>query len=224
MSFAKLEMVKCACTHEFEALLYNSIIVEENPELKDALLCGEINIVQCPKCKNVFYAEQFLLYQELDKELIAFVYPISFATKAETLFINTQKIFEEIVSSIIDNSKINYEPVVIFGINSLVDIVQLDNNISDEVEILRYYALEMPISLVEISNAYSRKNGVVPLLPIKGLKDELQRTRVINGIKELLSINPNLENYRKTLEKIELNKNWNFDENKVIKKIKGAKK
>ena len=217
MSFAKLESVKCGCGHEFEVELLNSISVGENPELKDALLCGEINIVQCPSCKCIFYAEQFILYQEAQRELVAFVYPEGFKDNAQTLKENMRNTFAQAVGAIDDENKVTYEPILIFGIDLLVDLVKSEDNIVDETEILRYYATEIDVKLVEISWAYARGNNVVPLFPIKGSKNELQRSAVIDGIKVLLDKNPNLENYRKTLEKIEADSSWNFDQSKIVK-------
>ena len=220
MSFAKLESVKCACGHEFEVELLNSICVGENPELKDALLCGEINIVQCPDCKSIFYAEQFLLYQESARELVAFVYPESFKDNAQRLALNMRGTFKQAVGALDDESKINYEPILVFGLDSLVEIVRLEDDIKDEIEILRYYADEIGVSTIELSWAYARENKIVPLLPLKNAKGALQRTSVIDGIKILLNKNPNLENYRKTLSKIETDTNWNFDQSKVVKNRK----
>jgi len=217
MSFAKLESVKCACGHEFEVELLNSISVGENPELKDALLCGEINIVQCPSCKCIFYAEQFILYQEAQRELVAFVYPENFKKSALTLKENMRSTFQQAVGALEKESRVNYEPILIFGIDLLVDLVKSEDNIVDEIEILRYYATEIDVRLIDLSWAYARGNNIVPLLPIKGSKNELQKGSVVEGIKLLLDKNPNLENYRKTLEKIESDKNWNIGQEMIIK-------
>ena len=75
MSTAKLEQIRCPCGEGFEADLYNSINAEDDPDLKESLVCGEINVVCCPKCSQIFYAEHFVLYHDPSVELIAFVYP-----------------------------------------------------------------------------------------------------------------------------------------------------
>ena len=55
MSISNLEEITCPCGEVFEAELLSAISVGDNPELKEALMAGEINLATCPKCGRMFY-------------------------------------------------------------------------------------------------------------------------------------------------------------------------
>jgi hypothetical protein len=55
--------------------VWSVVNVKEDPELKDLLLGGELNMGECASCKKVYFAETFLLYHDPEAELLGFVYP-----------------------------------------------------------------------------------------------------------------------------------------------------
>lgn len=57
MAISNLEKIKCHKGHIFEAQLISAISVSDNFELKEALISGELNLVTCPECGQIFYAE-----------------------------------------------------------------------------------------------------------------------------------------------------------------------
>ena len=63
--------IKCNCGETFEAEVWKAVNVFDDPDLKDVILSGRFNTVECPHCKKVFYHEHFFMYQDLQNELIA---------------------------------------------------------------------------------------------------------------------------------------------------------
>ena len=61
--------VLCSCGERFTAQLCEYIFTEYDTELKDALLAGELNLVACPSCKEIFPAENRLLYRDEKNKL-----------------------------------------------------------------------------------------------------------------------------------------------------------
>ncbi|OQA92690.1 MAG: hypothetical protein BWY26_00107 [Elusimicrobia bacterium ADurb.Bin231] len=74
MSTCQIYDVECRCHAEFQAKLWDSINVTKNPELKEKLLNGEVNVVICPVCGLMFYVEKFVLYHDEKKKFMFYVY------------------------------------------------------------------------------------------------------------------------------------------------------
>ena len=74
-AFNDLDIICTQCEEEFRGTVWTAIHAGVDPELKDLLLGGELNMVACPKCGFVSFQDSFLIYQEPADELVAYVYP-----------------------------------------------------------------------------------------------------------------------------------------------------
>ena len=202
MTISNIEKIKCPQGHLFEASLVSAISVADNPELKEALIAGEINIVSCPVCGEMFFAECFILYHDSENELIAFVYPLSFQEQAAQCKAKMKKEFELALANFEERRKINYEPILLFGIEDLVLLLRSEQSSEDEESILKYIAPKLSLKIVKISPNLSRRLGIPKLLPMpKGLK-ELEVKALTESLQTLVKYNPNLLHYAELLEKI----------------------
>jgi hypothetical protein len=204
MSILNLEEIKCSCGETFEAELLSAISVSDNPELKEALIAGEINIVSCPKCGQMFYAENFLLYHDSENELIAFVYPLSFQNQAAQCRKKMQCEFSRAVENFgeSEKKKIGYEPLLIFGIEDLVLLLKAEQEIEDEETVLEHIAREASLGVLKFPPALARKFGVPKVLPVIKSKESFAAGSVLEALKILVKRNPNLVNYVKLLDKL----------------------
>jgi hypothetical protein len=202
MTISNIEKIKCPQGHLFEASLLSAISVADNPELKEALIAGEINLVSCHVCGEMFFAECFILYHDSENELIAFVYPLSFQEQAAQCKAKMKKEFELALANFEDRGKINYEPILLFGIEDLVLLLRSEQNIEDEESILKYIAPKLSLKIVKIPPNISRRLGIPKLLPIpKGMK-ELDVKVLTESLQSIIKYNPNLLHYTDLLEKI----------------------
>jgi hypothetical protein len=218
MSTAKLEEICCPCGEIFEAELWNSIDVKRNPELKEMLIAGEINVVCCPACHEIFYAEHFILYHDPDDELLAFVYPLSFANQYSYWKQKMNEDFSKAMDAFPEEEKINYEPVLLFGLNSLVQIINRDTEEKDEVAILRHMAEELGLSTINLKPSLTRMKNMPRLLPRIKHKGKTERKDILAGLKKLLGHNKNLTLYRDLCDEIEKNKDWGLEDKLIVKK------
>jgi hypothetical protein len=202
MAISNIEKIKCPKGHLFEASLLSAVSVADNPELKEALIAGEINLVSCPVCGEMFFAECFILYHDSENELIAFVYPLSFQEQAAQCKAKMKKEFELALVNFEDRGKINYEPILLFGIEDLVLLLHSEQNIEDEESILKYIAPKLSLKIVKIPPNISRRLGIPKLLPIpKGMK-ELDLKVLTESLQTIIKYNPNLLHCTDLLEKI----------------------
>lgn len=215
---SKLEEITCPCGEKFEAELWNAINAVEDPELKEALISGEINVVCCPACGEIFYAEHFLLYHDSRNEIIAFVYPSSFQHQATYWAEKMRRDFETAVAELMPEERVDYEPVLLFGLDSLADLLRAEDEEGDEVTILEHVASDLKLKLINLKPSLARPMRMPRVIPCcGGAKSDDMREEIMDGLRKLLKHNTNLEAYRKLLDSIERNKNWKLDK-KLLKK------
>jgi len=206
MSISNKEEVKCSCGHVFEAELISAISVSDNPELKEALIAGEINLVTCPHCGQMFYAESFILYHDSSSELIAFVYPLSFQNQAAQCRKKMLSDFDLALKGFNENHKINYEPLLIFGVEDLTLLLKNEQEMEDEEMVLSYTAQKISIDTLKISPNLARKFSVPKVLPVlKGDKNPDFKS-IVSALKILVKHNPNLLHYLALLDRLSKNK------------------
>lgn len=217
MSLTKLEEIKCPCGETFEAELWSAINATEDPELKESLECGEINVVCCPACGELFYAEHFLLYHDSSMELIAFVYPTSFSAHATHWAAKMREDFEKAKEELLPEQRIPYEPLLIFGLDALADLIHHEEEENDEVCILEYMAKELELGLIYLKPSLVRSLHLPRLLPYFPVKGGDRREGIMAGLKRLVKHNEHLTHYKDLLNAIEQNPDWTLNENLVKK-------
>jgi hypothetical protein len=211
MSTRKLEEIRCPCGEVFEAELWNAINVTEDPELKEALTAGEINVVCCPACSEVFYAEHFLLYHDAENELLAFVYPSSFAVQAGQLESKMTADFERAMHDLPPEQRLAYNPVLLFGLDALVALMHRDEEENDEAAILEYIAKDAGLSVISLHQYLSRPQHLPKAIPFLPLRSGGQREEILAGLRLLLQKNEHLSLYRTLLHAIQDNPEWKLD-------------
>src|SRR3989338_2609359 len=155
MAESRSFQLNCACGHEFETILWDSINVTENKGLKSQLLNGEINIIQCPKCKKKSYIEKELLYHDMDLKLWILMYPQMDRPKWPSLE-------DEMGQKLQQKLKLDaYAFRMVFGRDELVEKVRIfDSGLDDRViELLKLRVVQEDESLKDAHDvriAFSR--------------------------------------------------------------------
>jgi hypothetical protein len=215
----KLEKIICPCGREFEAELWNAINVSEDPGLKEMAIAGEVNVVCCPECGTIFYAEHFLLYQDNNNEILAFVYPKEFEKEAGHWHRKMETDFKQAMAALETDKRLKYKPLLIFGLDTLLELVRNDEDENDEVAILNYVSKEIGVRLIQLHPSLTRELQLVKLLPYVPSAGAPLRDQVLAGLEKLVAYNPNLVRYKENFEHIKNNKHWSLD-GSAIKKMK----
>ncbi len=167
MSFTQLEELKCpSCGEFFVAELWGTVNVMTDPDLKEALLGGVLNVQSCPKCGHIFYAERFILYHDPSTELMAFVYPQSFSpgldevSRREEWYNRMMKDFTDAQSDINNDEKIPYKPELFFGLDSLCRLIRAEEELKDEEEVVDYECRARKIKVLKLSPSKARQRKV----------------------------------------------------------------
>jgi len=95
----QLVTVNCAhCGVPFQIPVFSIIDVKQNPELKSALLSGQLNAAQCPSCGRVNYIGGPLLYHDADHKFLAVYIPM----EAGIPDVERQKIIGELTNALMN--------------------------------------------------------------------------------------------------------------------------
>lgn len=206
MSLQALEEIKCPCGETFEAEIYQSVSVGEDPELKDLILGGEFNMVECHECRKIIYAERFVLYHDREQELLAFVYPIKMKDQKEYVAADMKSTYAALQKALPNGESLDYTPFALFGMDELCHILTLEDEIADESEIAAYISKELGLKIKRVDKSAARRKGIPPILPFMGKNDF--RENLLAGIEALLKKNDRLVHYRKLLAQVQSDSGW----------------
>lgn len=77
MSQLKTYSITCPkCGQAQSVELYDSINVEDDPDIRNALICNKINVVTCSSCSFVFTVEKPVLYHDPEREIMIYWMPL----------------------------------------------------------------------------------------------------------------------------------------------------
>lgn len=197
--------IKCSCGETFEAEVWKAVNVFDDPDLKEVVLSGRFNTVECPHCHKVFYHEHFFMYQDLQNEFIAYVYPKKEQSFAKDLRQKMLSDFSVLIKNIEELEKIDFEPVIYFGIEDLIDTIRNEDNLKDEIDILNFIAKRIELDLIKIKPAKARKLCVLHTIPKSKKSTGDIKKDIVSGLEQLLKYNPNLIEYENLLARIKQN-------------------
>jgi hypothetical protein len=204
MSIYVLDEITCACGEIFEAELMSAMNPSDDPEIKECILTGSVNLARCPKCKNTFYVERFFLYRDDASEILAFVYPLSFQNRRQDY---EKEMLENLkrLNQSENNLKINYEPILIFGIENLIEVLKTERDREYEEEILTYIQAIIDVDTIKIRPSLARKLNIPKLIPLKKSYSDINHENIISALYVLASYNPHLISYAALIEKLSKN-------------------
>lgn len=183
------------CQHPNEVEVWSAINVKEDPELKNILLGGELNMIECVSCKEVFYAEHFLLYHDPIYELMAFVYPHSYGSEKEKWELKTLADFAQIQVDATPEQKINYDPISLFGFDQLVFLVEDEEEMAIQGEIAAWLSNGSDFRVRKFRPSEARERKLPFVLPYIENPGASPREKVLAGLAKLKVLNDRLTVY-----------------------------
>jgi hypothetical protein len=205
--------IECAeCGEAFRGTVWVAIHAGQDPELKDLLLGGELNLVSCTSCTNVAYQERFLIYQEPLAELIAYVYPEIQKREEADLRALMLSGFHEAQATLPEKQRVDYDPVVFFGLKSLIDQLQKEEALAEQSQVAQAICKQNHIETVLLRPSHARRLGTMRVIPHTGKGNTPPREDILAGIAQLLKIDPVLDAYALLKASIESDPHWSLSE------------
>ena len=201
MSVKQKHEITCRCGFMFEAELWDGVNAQEQPDLKELLLDGELNIVVCPSCGEMFYAEHFMIYFDPSEELLAFVFPEARKREKEKCSKEMREKFENI--KLESNSYgVDYEPMVLFGLESLMEFLVKQEENELEIQVVEKLAKELGLGIARLRPSIARTYGIPKVLPRRRSQTNGSVDDIYAGLNDLTRKNRHLKFYSHALEKI----------------------
>lgn len=201
MSTENYRIIKCPkCNKDFEAKFYSVIRGDIDIDLKEMIITQEIELLICPNCNRIFRYEDNFIYLDPKARIMAFVMPEYYKEKKEIVEKLKQdyKIIEGQLS-ISDN--FNIEPVYLFGIKELINILLHDRDIEEESDVIEFIAREKKLKLKKIKRNLARDNDIAFVLPYK---KNFEKNDILETLNEIFLDNNQLLRIKKTIEKIDI--------------------
>jgi hypothetical protein len=123
------------CGHRFVAQVQSILDVGEQPELKEDLLAGRLNVVRCPQCGTGGLLSTPLIYHDPDKELLIALAPSEMNMSAD----EQEQLVGSLVNAVMNNTPAEkrksyfFQPKTVLSYDSLFDIILEAEGFSREV-------------------------------------------------------------------------------------------
>ena len=171
----------------FEAEFWTLIRADQDLELKEALLGGELNLVSCPHCGEYFYHDKHVIYFDPPAEILAFVAPSSEKQTFAEVRKKMQKDFE-LLKANLASMNIDYDPVYISGLEDLKLMLDAEEVLSLQSEVIAAQSAQHGFKIAAIKPSSARAKGYPLYIPVKG--EEFNAESVSQAVKELFAENP----------------------------------
>jgi len=196
------------CGKEYKGIIWTAIHASQDPELKDLLLGGEINLLMCPDCAHVAYQEHFILYQDPAAELVAYIYPPSQQEGEEFLHTSIMNSFKDAQAIYPPKDRKDYDPILVFGLEKFVGMMQEEDRWAAQSQVAEAICKENSIPYKKLRPFDARRLRMLRVLPTAVASTHPARADVLGGLEKLLTINPTLDLYSKLCTKIQEDLYW----------------
>lgn len=159
-SISNESMLQCpnGC-EEFEAEYWTFIDAGKNPELKEALIGGELNLFQCPQCNAFFHHDESLIYFDGAAELMVFVFPQKDKSREAELVAKMEKDYELLKNNVLKQLNLDYKPVWTFGLEGLKGVLAKEEELNFESEVVAGASAMAGLQIVRLKPSYAREKG-----------------------------------------------------------------
>lgn len=196
------------CPHgcpPFETEVWSFIRGDTSPNLREAILARECNLLLCPGCEKPFYAEAVYVYFDPGSELLAFVFPESYKKRASHWLKKMRSDFLQMRGALGPLFPDGVEPEVFFGVEGLAELLEAEDLRGTETEVMEFVAKELGLSVYRVSPAYARKERMPSSLPWLGPAGTGSpfHGAIVLGLKRLLEANAALASFKACLKRLE---------------------
>jgi len=207
-TYNELDITCKDCGEIYKGIVWTAVHAGHDPELKEILLGGELNLLMCPQCSRVAYQDHFVLYQEPAAEMVAYIYPQSQQNDEEFLRATTLANYKEAQAVYKPIERKEYDPLLVFGLKTFVDMMKAEHAIAEQSQIAETICKENSIPYILLRPSEARRLRTMRVLPRAMESGEPSRADILSGLEKLLTINPRLDLYSKLCTRIQEDPGW----------------
>lgn len=140
----------------FEVDYWSLVRADQDPDLKQAALGGELNLVRCPACGGFFHHGKDLIYLDASNELLIFVFSKETQQKEPDLKTRIARDYEIIKNTLLKELHMEYPPLTVFGLEQLQEILQAQENAVAESEVIAAASAMAGKAVARLKPSYAR--------------------------------------------------------------------
>ena len=142
----------------FDVEYWSLVSGDQDPDLKSAIMGGELNLVKCPECGTFFHHDGELIYFDAPAELLVFVFSEKDRKKEPELLARMQKDYGIIKNTLLKQLNMDYPPISVFGLEALKNILQEEEKNGFESEAIAAAAAVQGFSVARLKPSYARQH------------------------------------------------------------------
>lgn len=142
----------------FDVEYWSLVRADQDPDLKTAVLGGELNLVRCPECGTFFHHDGNLIYFDSPMELLVFVFSEKDKEKEKELLKRMKEDYAIIKNTLLKELDMDYAPISVFGLESLKQILEQDEEKLFESEAVAACAATQGLGVVRLRPSYAREH------------------------------------------------------------------
>jgi len=167
---------------------------DKDEALRDALMAGELNLLVCPDCSELFYPEAAVVYYDPTAEFVAFVFPESWEAERDQWRDKMRADFAQMRSVLGRDMPIEVEPVIYFGMEGLREALREEEDLGDQARIAAALCARLGLAAVPVARDFARGKRLPWLLPCEAAAG-FSAPAALRAVEELLKENPRLSGY-----------------------------
>ena len=150
----------------FDVEYWSLVRADEDPDLKNAALGGELNLVRCPQCGTYFHHNGELIYFDAPAELLIFVFAKDTKEKQASLRQRMERDYEIIKNTLLEQLEMDYPPILVFGLDELQERLHHLEEMAAASEVVAASCASQGLSIVRLKPSYAREHHFPLYVPI----------------------------------------------------------
>ncbi len=152
----------------FDVTYWSLVRADENPDLKQSILGGELNLVRCPECGTYFHHDGEIIYFDAPTELLVFVFSPKDKPREHELKEKIEHDYQIIKNSLLKDAHLNYPPVCVFGLAELQLLLHHEEERTAESEVVAAAAATQGLEVARLKPSYAREHHFPLYVPANG--------------------------------------------------------
>ncbi|MBO4675068.1 MAG: hypothetical protein J5601_03150 [Elusimicrobiaceae bacterium] len=150
----------------FDVEYWSLVRADQDPDLKDAALGGELNLVRCPQCGTYFHHNGELIYFDSSAELLIFVFAKDTQEKQASLRKRMERDYEIIKNTLLQQLEMDYPPILVFGLDELQERLHHLEEMAAESEVVAASCAAQGLSIARLKPSYAREHHFPLYVPV----------------------------------------------------------
>jgi hypothetical protein len=170
-SIKNSDVFKCpnGC-EDFEHDFWSLVDAASSPELKEAALGGELNLIMCPCCGAYFHHNNSLIYFDSATKFLVFLFDEKDRGNEKELKEKMLHDYEIIKNSLAKEVNLSGAPVCVFGLEELKNLIEREEFFARESEVVAASSAEAGYKIAALNPSYARVHGYPFFVPVKAEK------------------------------------------------------